>query len=60
MMEQNHTRTDFAQKLQEIIDNYNSGASSTENCYDELSKFAKGMKGEDDGYGLRGPLKELL
>ena len=28
MLEQNHTRVDFAQKLQEIIDAYNSGGSS--------------------------------
>ena len=31
MLQQNATRTDFAQRLQEIIDKYNSGGSSTEN-----------------------------
>lgn len=48
MIEANHTRTDFYQKFQEIIDRYNSGASSTENYHDEMVKFVEGMKEEDD------------
>lgn len=48
MMEQNHTRIDFAQKLQEIIERYNSGGSSTENYYDDLVKFTESMKEEDE------------
>lgn len=47
MMEQNHTRVDFAQKLQEIIDAYNAGGSSIENYFEDLMKFAEGMKEED-------------
>jgi len=47
MMEQNHTRVDFAQKLQEIVDRYNSGGSSTENYYEDLVRFTQEMKEED-------------
>ena len=48
MLEQNYTRMDFAQKLQEIIDRYNSGGSSNENYFDELIKFTQGLKEEDE------------
>jgi len=60
MMEQNHTRTDFAQKFQEIIDKYNVGGSSTENYYDDLMKFAKGMKEEDERHVREGLTEEEL
>src|SRR5690606_2053953 len=36
MLEQNHTRVNFAQRLQEIIDRYNAGGSSTENYFEDL------------------------
>ena len=42
------SRRDFAERLQAIIDRYNSGASSTENYYDELVNFAESMKAEDE------------
>jgi type I restriction enzyme R subunit len=48
MMEQNQTRSDFALKLQEIIDRYNAGGSSTENYFEELMKFAESLKEEDE------------
>jgi type I restriction enzyme, R subunit len=48
MLQQNITRTDFAQRLQQIIDNYNAGGSSTENYFDELMNFAKEMQAEDE------------
>ena len=56
MLEQNHTRVDFAQKLQEIIDQYNAGGSSTENYFEDLMKFTRGMQDEDERHirvGLR-------
>jgi hypothetical protein len=43
-----HTRVDFAQKLQEIIDQYNAGGSSTENYFADLMKFTRGMQDEDE------------
>ncbi len=48
MLEKNVTRTAFAQKLQEIVDAYNAGASSTENYYDELVRLAKDLKEEEE------------
>lgn len=48
MLEQNTSRTDFAQRLQKIIDAYNAGGSSTENYYDDLLKFARDMQAEDE------------
>jgi type I restriction enzyme, R subunit len=48
MIDQNYTRVDFAQKLQEIIDRYNSGGSSTEDYFDEMVQFVAAMKEEDE------------
>lgn len=47
MIERNVTRVPFAQKLQEIIDRYNSGNSSNENYFDDLMDFVNKMKEED-------------
>lgn len=60
MMEQNSTRVDFAQKLQEIIEQYNAGGSSTENYYDDLMKFAEGMKAEDERHIKEGLTEDEL
>lgn len=48
MMDENATRADFAQRLQEIIDRYNSGSSSADNYFEELVKFAKDLKEESE------------
>ncbi len=48
MLEQNQTRIPFAQKFQEIIDNYNAGGSTNEQFYDELTKFVSALKDEDE------------
>lgn len=48
MLKENSTRTNFAEKLQEIINRYNSGGSSTENYYEDLVKYAEGLKEEDE------------
>jgi len=60
MMEQNHTRIDFAQKLQEIIEQYNSGASSTENYFEDLMTFTEGMKEEDQRHVREGLTEDEL
>jgi len=60
MMEQNHTRVDFAQKLQEIIDQYNAGGSSTENYFEDLMKFAENMKAEDERHIREGLTEDEL
>lgn len=48
MLKENSTRTGFAQKLQEIIERYNAGGSSTENYFDELMKFTADLKDESE------------
>lgn len=48
MLRQNTTRIDFAGRLQQIIDIYNAGGSSNENYYEELMKFTREMKAEDE------------
>jgi type I restriction enzyme, R subunit len=60
MLEQNVTRVDFAQRLQEIIDRYNSGGSSTENYYDELLKFTREMKDEEERHIREGLTEDEL
>jgi transposase len=48
MLQQNTTRTDFAQRLQFIIDRYNAGGSATENYYEALVDFAPNLKQESE------------
>lgn len=48
MIDQNYTRVDFAQRLQEIIDRYNAGSSSQENYIEEIIKFTQSLKEEDE------------
>jgi len=48
MLEQNSTRSDFAQRLQDIINRYNAGGSSTESYYDDLMQFAQDLQNEDE------------
>lgn len=48
MLQQNATRIDFAQRLQQIIDTYNAGGSSTENYYEDLMRFTEDLRAEDE------------
>jgi type I restriction enzyme, R subunit len=47
MLQQNCTRKDFAQKLQEIIDTYNAGGTTNENYYDELVDYTEKLHEEE-------------
>ena len=60
MLEQNATRTDFALRLQKVIDAYNSGASATENYYDELTSFAEDLKAEAERHIREGLTEDEL
>jgi type I restriction enzyme R subunit len=60
MLQQNATRTDFAQRLQQIIDAYNSGGSSTENYYEDLMKFTEDMRAEDERHIREGLTEDEL
>lgn len=60
MMQTNATRIDFAQRLQELVDNYNSGGSSTENYYEDLVRFTQEMKEEDERHVREGLSEDEL
>ncbi|MBU0968672.1 MAG: DUF3387 domain-containing protein, partial [Proteobacteria bacterium] len=60
MLRQNMTRTDFGQKLQEIVDTYNAGGSSTENYYDDLMNLARGLQDEDERHIREGLSEDEL
>jgi type I restriction enzyme R subunit len=60
MLEKNITRMDFAVHLQEIIDNYNSGGSSTENYFEDLMNFARNMHDEDERHVREGLTEDEL
>jgi type I restriction enzyme, R subunit len=60
MLQLNRTRTDFAQRLQQIIDTYNSGGSSTENYFEDLMRFARDMRTEDERHVREGLSEDEL
>ena len=60
MLVQNATRVDFMQRLQKVIDDYNSGATATENYFDELTAFAQSLKEEAERHIREGLTEDEL
>ena len=60
MLAQNSTRVDFLQRLQNVIDAYNSGATSTENYYEELTAYAQALKEEAERHIREGLTEDEL
>jgi len=60
MIKQNTTRKDFAQKLQEIIDNYNAGGSTNEHYYEDLVNFTADLKKEEERHIREGLTEDEL
>jgi type I restriction enzyme R subunit len=60
MLKQNSTRTDFATRLQGIIDKYNAGSSSADNYFDELVRFTKDLKAESERHIREGLTEDEL
>src|SRR5262245_56932175 len=60
MLEENATRTDFATRLQGIIERYNSGSSSADEYFRELLKFAAQMKSESERHVREGLTEDEL
>jgi type I restriction enzyme R subunit len=60
MLQANSTRTDFAERLQRIIDNYNAGGSSNEQYFEELVKFTRDLKAEDERHVREGLTEDEL
>jgi type I restriction enzyme R subunit len=60
MLKANATRTDFATRLQGIIDDYNAGSSSADNYFEELVKFTKDLKEESERHIREGLTEDEL
>lgn len=60
MLNQNRTRRDFAQRLQDVIDEYNAGSSSADSLFDELMTFAADIKEEDERHVRLGLTEDEL
>lgn len=60
LLEKNTTRTGFAEKLQEIIDRYNSGGSETENYFADLIDFVDKLKDEEQRHIREGLTEDEL
>lgn len=60
MLNKNRTRRDFADRLQEIIDNYNAGSISTDIDFAELVKFAQDLKEEEERHVRKGLTEDEL
>lgn len=60
MLNQNRTRRDFAERLQEIIDNYNAGSSSADESYAQLLEEMAALKEEEDRHIRKGLTEDEL
>lgn len=60
MLKENAGRTDFATRLQGIIDRYNSGSSTADNYFDELVKFTQDLQAESERHIREGLTEEEL
>ncbi len=47
-LNQNVTRINFAEKLQRIINEYNSGSLTVENYFEDLINFSKDLRKEEE------------
>src|SRR5262249_27477643 len=43
----NRTRTDFAEKFEELIESYNAGSRTIEELFEELLRLSKSLDGEE-------------
>ena len=60
MLAQNSTRGQFAQRFQQIIENYNAGGSSTEQYFEQLVQFSQDMRAEDERHVREGLSEDAL
>jgi type I restriction enzyme R subunit len=60
MLNQNRTRRDFAERLQEIIDNYNAGSNSTDSDFAELVGFTESLSEEESRHIREGLTEDEL
>ena len=60
ILTQNSTRGQFAQRFQQIIENYNTGGSSTEQYFEQLVQFSQEMQAEDERHAREGLTEDEL
>ena len=60
MLQQNSTRGGFAQRFQQIIENYNAGGSSTEQYFEQLVQFSQDLRAEDERHIREGLTEDEL
>jgi type I restriction enzyme R subunit len=60
MLKQNGGRINFAERYQQMIDRYNSGATATEQLFEEIQKFTKGLQEEDQRHIREGLTEDEL
>ena len=60
MLKENATRTDFATRLQGIVDRYNAGSSSADQYFNELMEYAKGLREEAERHLREGLTEDEL
>lgn len=60
MLSRNRTRRDFAERLQAIIDNYNTGSNSVEDAFAEMVRFTEKLKEEEERHIREGLSEDEL
>lgn len=60
MLNQNRTRRDFAERLQEIIDNYNAGSCTTDESFAQLLEEMEALKEEESRHIRKGLTEDEL
>jgi len=60
MVQQNHTRVDFAEKFERLIEEYNAGSKNIEQLFKELMQFARELTEEEKRAVAEGLSEEEL
>lgn len=60
MLAQNATRSSFAQRLQAVIDAYNSGATATEDYFQQLTDYVASLQQEAERHAREGLTEDEL
>ncbi|MFA6959577.1 MAG: type I restriction endonuclease subunit R [Opitutaceae bacterium] len=60
MLKQNATRSDFAERLRRIIEDYNAGGASNESYFEELLKFTRDLHAESERHLREGLTEDEL
>jgi type I restriction enzyme R subunit len=60
LVELNHTRIDYLQRFQQMIDDYNAGSKNIETFFEELKNFAQSLSEEEKRHIREGLTEEEL